>query len=394
MPYFRPIGKTVLSRISEPRKAIQVLAGPRQVGKTTLIKLLLKKINTPYHYASADLPTINNLEWIRQQWDIARSLIEKKIEPLLILDEIQKIPGWSNMVKALWDEDSFNDTKLKVVLLGSSPLLIQQGLTESLAGRFEIIPITHWNFSEMKEAFDWSLEKYIYFGGYPGSAEYIDDEKRWKEYILHSLIETTLSRDILLMSRIDKPALLRQLFQLGCHYSSQILSYQKMLGQLHDAGNATTLAHYLQLLSGAGLLTGIEKYAGSTVRKKASSPKLQVLNMALISAQNSLSFKEALKNREYWGRLVESAVGAYLYNLSMHESFDIYYWRERHYEIDFVLEKGRYLSGLEIKSGNKKVALPGFKQFQEIYSLNKLILIGGTGIKLEDFFKNGVKYCF
>ncbi|WP_264770457.1 ATP-binding protein [Coxiella burnetii] len=388
MSYKRPVFQKILERLREPRKTIQVLAGPRQVGKTTLVKQLLKAIHMPFHYVSADIPTLQDTFWVTQQWEAARLLTREAPDgALLVLDEVQKIPQWSTSIKKLWDEDTFNEVPLKVVLLGSSPLLIRQGLTESLAGRFELIPITHWSFQEMHEAFDWNVDQFIYFGGYPGAAEFIQDEERWKDYILHSLIETTISRDILLMVRVDKPALLRRLFHLGCNYSGQILSYQKMLGQLHDAGNATTLAHYLELLTGAGMLMGIPKYSIKDTRQKASSPKLQVLNTALISAQSQIHFNEAKKNRNYWGRLVESAVGAHLVNQCYEKHCNVYYWRERNKEVDFILSRHKQIMAIEVKSGLKKTTLLGMDEFSKKYDLHTALLVGADGIPLERFFK-------
>ena len=260
--YKRPVFETILKRILEKRRFIQVLAGPRQVGKTTLARQAIEDCDLPSHYVSADEPTLKDRTWLNQQWDIARTKTisnNGKRPALLIIDEAQKIPGWSETVKKLWDEDSVNKIPLRVMILGSSPLLVQKGLTESLTGRFELIPITHWSYNEMKECFGFTLEQYFYFGGYPGAATLVDEHDRWVNYIVNSLIETTISRDILLMSRVDKPALLRRLFHLGCEYSGQIISYQKMVGQLQDAGNTTTLAHYLDLLNGAGLLIGLPK---------------------------------------------------------------------------------------------------------------------------------------
>jgi predicted AAA+ superfamily ATPase len=248
----RNIYYTLLSRLQEPRRFIQVLAGPRQAGKTTLARQVMETLTIPAHYASADEPTLHDRIWIEQQWDLGRLRAKeagKSDGALLVLDEIQKVTGWSEVVKRLWDEDTTLGLPLRVVVLSSAPLLIQKGLTESLAGRFEIIPVVHWSFSEMRQAFGWGIEQLVYFGGYPGAAGLINDQERWRRYIIDSLIETTLSRDILLITRVDKPALLRRLFQLGCDYSGQVLSYQKMLGQLQDAGNTTTLAHYLDLLS-------------------------------------------------------------------------------------------------------------------------------------------------
>ena len=394
--YNRPIYKTLLSRLKEPRKFLQVLAGPRQVGKTTLIRQVIEALNIPSHYASADEPTLKSAVWIEQQWEIGRLQArrsEKKGEALLVLDEVQKVSGWSEIVKRLWDEDTANKIRLKIVLLGSSPLLIHRGLTESLAGRFEIIPISHWSFSEMKEAFGWNVEQFIYFGGYPGAAGLIDNQERWSRYIIDSLIETTISRDILLMTRVDKPALLRRLFLLGCDYSGQILSYQKMLGQLQDAGNTTTLAHYLELLAGAGMLTGLQKFAGKQIKQRGTSPKLQVLNTALMTAQSHTSFEAAMTNREYWGRLAETAIGAHLVNGTIGTKAEVFYWRERGKEVDFVLRLGKTIVAIEVKSGRSKDTLAGMEAFSSIFKPQKKLLVGGSGISIEEFLSTAVMEC-
>ncbi|MCX6911295.1 MAG: ATP-binding protein [Verrucomicrobia bacterium] len=384
------IRKTILDdllrRLREKRRFLQVLAGPRQVGKTTLARQVMEALKLPAHYASADEPTLRDRTWIEQQWDIARLKIRgSKTGGLLILDEIQKVQGWSDIVKLLWDTDTHAGVPLKVVLLGSSPLLIQSGLTESLAGRFEIIPVPHWSLSEMREAFGWDLEKYIFFGAYPGAAPLIEEPERWRNYIIHSLIETTISRDILLMTRVDKPALLRRMFQLGCDYSGQILSYQKMLGQLLDAGNTVTLAHYLQLLHGAGMVAGLSKYAHGLVRQRGSSPKLQVLNTALMTAQSGRSLREARQDGDYWGRLVESSVGAHLLNSGMGGGIEVAYWRERNQEVDFVLHQGKNAVAIEVKSGRRRESLSGMDAFAKQFRPKRKLLVGGQGIPLEEF---------
>jgi hypothetical protein len=308
------------------------------------------------------------------------------------LDEVQKLSGWSETVKRLWDEDSRARRPLKVVLLGSAPLLMQQGLTESLAGRFENLHVPHWSYAEMQAAFGFSLEQYLYFGGYPGAAPLVKDPQRWRRYLLDSLIETTIARDVLLMTRVDKPALLRRLFELGCRYSGQVLSYTKMLGQLQDAGNATTLAHYLELLSGAGMLTGLQKFAGQAVRQRGSSPKLQVLNTALMTAQSGLSPDEARTDREFRGRLVESAVGAHLANAAAGGECELFYWRERSQEVDFVVRVGRAVIAIEVKSGRAPDAFPGLGAFAEAFKPKRTLLVGGDGISLEEFLTRPVQH--
>ena len=261
--------RELVDRLLEPRRFIQIVAGSRQVGKTTLVEHAVRDSGLPARYASADEPTLRDAQWIEQQWGAARNLAAEAGErgALLVLDEVQKITGWSETVKHLWDADTRAGLPLKVVLLGSSPLLVRRGLGESLAGRFEMIPLPHWSFAEMRTAFGWSLEQYLFYGAYPGAAPLIRQPDRWARYVRDSLIEPIISRDILLLSRVDKPALLRRLLDLACAYSGRILSYNKMIGQLQDAGNTITLAHYLDLLAGAGLVVGLQKYAGDTARR-------------------------------------------------------------------------------------------------------------------------------
>ena len=380
--------------MKEPRRFMQVLAGPRQVGKTTIARQVMDSVSIPVHFATADEPTLRDRTWIAQQWDIARLKISDrrlKKGALLILDEAQKVSAWSDTVKRLWDEDTRSGLPLKVVLLGSSPLLVQRGLTESLAGRFEVIPVMHWSYAEMREAFGWSLEQYLLYGGYPGAAGLIKDHERWARYIIDSLIETTISRDILLLTRVDKPALLRRLFHLCCDYSGQVLSYQKMLGQLHDAGNTTTLAHYLELLNGAGLIAGLPKFSGKRVMQRASSPKVQVLNTALMSAVSNLSFEAAREDREYWGRLVESAVGSHLINSTRGKNIELFYWLERSQEVDFVLRSGADIVSIEVKSGRKRERLTGVEAFSRTFRVKRQLLVGTQGIPVGEFLSTPVE---
>jgi len=367
--------------------------GPRQVGKTTLVLQVLEDLERPSVFVSADEPSLRDAAWLEAQWERARFAARDGGErgAVLALDEIQKVPGWSEAVKRLWDEDTRHRLAVRVILLGSAPLLIERGLTESLAGRFELLHQPHWSLGEMRAAFGFSLERYLYFGAYPGAAPLADDPPRWRRYVLDSLVETTIARDVLLLTRIDKPALLRQLFELGCRYSGQVLSYNKMLGQLHDAGNTTTLAHYLDLLAAAGMLTGIPKFAGQAVRSRASSPKLQVLNTALLTALSGLGPAEVRADRELYGRLVESAVGAHLANAAAAGLCELFYWRERNREVDFVLRAGRTVVALEVKSGRAPAAMPGLAAFKAAFDPARTLLVGGDGIPVEEFLLRPVE---
>jgi len=386
--YERTELEVLRKRINEPRKFIQVISGPRQVGKTTLVTQLYNQLSVPAMYQSADAVPAGDDVWLDQVWDTARLKMtgEKAGEFLLIIDEIQKVSNWSEVVKKNWDHDSFNGTNLKVIILGSSRLLLQQGLTESLAGRFENIILTHWSFEEMAKAFGWDSDTYAWFGGYPGSAGIISDEERWKRYIRDSIIETSISKDILMLTRVYKPALLKNLFELGCLYSGQILSYTKILGQLQDAGNTTTLAHYLTLLGSAGLLGGIGKYSGSVVTMRSASPKLQVYNNALTGSLNPADFRKVRSNPDEWGRVIKSAVGAWLINESLRGNFELYYWRDGNYEVDFVLEKKGNLIGIEVKSTfsrNKKGMSAFIKRFHPV----RTISIDSRGLPWHEFLK-------
>lgn len=384
----RPQLPRLLARLREPRRFIQVVAGPRQVGKTTLVRQAMDQLDGPAHYASADGPAPPAGRWIDHQWDTATLLGREHPQgALLVLDEVQKIPGWAEAVKARWDADTLRGATTRVVLLGSAPLLGAHGLSESLAGRFELVRLPHWSWPEMRDSFGWDLDRYVLFGGYPGAAPLVADELRWAAYVRDALIETTLSRDVLLMSRVDKPALLRQLFELACAYSSQELSFNKMLGQLQDAGNTTTLAHYLDLLAGAGLVTGLHKYAGQQVRRRASSPKLAVLNTALVTARSGRPTTATRADPEAWGRLVESAVGAHLCNSAPEAGIEVYYWREGDKEVDFVLASGQHITAIEVKSASS-ARLSGLDAFKAQFPRARTLWVGPGGLALDELLSS------
>jgi len=372
--------------MDEPRRFIQVVTGPRQVGKTTLVNQVMDDLPFPGYYATADGLVSAGPAWISEQWEVAR--VRQKQNPgsslLLVLDEIQKIENWSETVKKEWDRDSVEKNPLKVILSGSSRLLLQQGLSESLTGRFELIYLGHWSYREMNSAFGITPEQFVWFGGYPGSVGIMDEELRWKQYISDSIIETSISKDILMLTRIERPALLRRLFDFGCAYSGQILSYNKILGQFNASGNTTTLSHYLELLSQAGLLAGIEKFSPNLVRKRSSSPKFLVYNTALISARRHESFQAIRREPDAWGRLVESSVGAQLLNYAAIEGYSLYYWRDRNDEVDYVIENQGKAIAIEVTAGagHKR---SGMKAFQARFNPEKMLLIGKSGLPWEEF---------
>ena len=382
------------ARLVEKRRFMQVLAGPRQVGKTTLVRQALAALDSGIakHSVSADNPGLVGRAWLQTQWETARTLAAQAGSCVLVLDEVQKLPNWTEDIKRLWDEDTRDGRDVRTVILGSAPLLIAKGLTESMAGRFEVTRMGHWQFNEMREAFGLSLDQFIYYGGYPGAAQLVGDEARWAAYVRDALIETTISKDVLLLTPVQKPALLRRVFDLACRYSGQELSYQKMMGQLSDAGNTTTLAHYLELLEGAGMVCGLQKYAGQAVRQRASSPKLQVFNTALmgaIAAGEGFGFERLSATPELWGRMVESAVGAQLLAKNLtHSSATpvLHYWRDGTREVDFVLRDKAELFALKVKSVASGPSQPGLDAFCGQYPQARPLLLGPSGVPLETWF--------
>ncbi len=393
MVYQRAEKATIQKRLQdEPRRFIQVIYGPRQVGKTTLVRQVIKDMDAPNTLVAADAVPATDRVWIAQQWETARlkQAQNPQIPYLLVIDEVQKIDNWSEQVKAEWDRDTADDRDIRVVLLGSSRLMLQQGLTESLAGRFESLYLGHWSYREMKDAFALSAEEYVWYGGYPGAITLGDDEDRWKNYVRDSLLETSISKDILMLTRVDKPALMRRLFEIGSAYSSQVLSFTKIMGQLSDAGNTTTLANYLELLNEAGLLAGLEKYSPNLVRKRSSVPKFMVHNTAIMSGITNETRETLWADHRAWGRWVESAVGAHLINQAFKEKkLNIYYWREGNDEVDFVVEYKKRIIALEVKT-SKVGSLTGLNSFVKQYHPEKSLVIGTDGIPWQEFLQMDV----
>jgi hypothetical protein len=385
MNYERSLVGSLRAVFSRPTSVIHVLIGPRQVGKTTIARQIEGSIAVPVVYATADSPLPPDAAWIETQWRRAVAAASQAAGPvLLVLDEVQKVRGWSETVKLLWDNRSAG-TDIRLLILGSSALLMQEGLTESLAGRFFLHRCPHWGFPECRDAFGWSLNQWLYFGGYPGGAPFAIDEVTWKRYVIDSLIETVLARDVLQMTRIAKPTLLRHLFALAATLPAQSVSYSKMLGQLQDAGNTTTLAHYLRVLESAFLASGLELFSRGVQRKRGSSPKLILWNNALVNALSTHTLSESLADPVWWGRLVENAAGAHLCNRLNSVEFSLTYWRERDQEVDFVVARGRDVWAIEVKSGRSGKG-SGLARFRGRYPEARALMVGGQGIPLEEFF--------
>lgn len=391
----RPQLQILQSRLEEPRRFIQVLAGSRQIGKTTLILQLQERLSVPVSSVSADTIAPDNTEWIADQWAAVRKTMElvHQTEHVLIIDEIQRLTNWSEMVKREWDADTRTQCNIKVVLLGSSRLLIQDGLNESLLGRFELIHMPHWSFAEMQEAFGFSLEQFIFYGGYPGAATLVSDERRWRNYMQRTIIRPSIEKDVLMTKRILKPELMRRLFELGAGYSAEIVSFNKLIGQLQDAGNTTTMANYLTVLGEADLLCGLQQYSPDKIRRYRSIPKFQVFNTALQSACQTASFQSVYTDRQRWGRWVESAVGAHLLNGAADGEYQVFYWRNGGDEIDFVLVRGEEVLGLEVKSG-RRTAGNGLVAFKHQFPHAKTLVIGTGGLALDLFFRTPPEQLF
>lgn len=385
--YQRKQYNVLLARMQEKRRFIQVIMGPRQVGKSTMMKQVVGATSIPYVFYPADAVPATQQSWISDCWDAARAKMRTDglKELILVIDEIQKVNGWSEVVKKEWDSDTFYDVNLKVILLGSSRVMLDKGLSDSLQGRFERIILSHWSFAEMRDAFGFSLDQYIYYGAFPGAAELIGDEDRWRDYITGSIVDATINKDILVNENITKPALLRQAFELSAAYSGKELSLTKMIGQMQDAGNTTTVTGYLNLLSQAGLVCGLNKYAVDMTRKKNSVPKHQVYNNALKNIYCQKPFADAIMDRSLWGRLYESAIGAHIMSNAYAGDYQVFYWRTKPgCEVDYVLQKKGRLLAIEVKS-NDNPGNTGLTEFKTQFKPYLALVVGDGGMKAEEF---------
>lgn len=384
-----------MERLKEPRRFIQVVMGPRQIGKSTVVRQVLKDIDIPYLLFAADYVAASDWAWVADCWETTRrKQDEQKGAPfILVIDEIQKIYNWSEIVKREWDTDTFHERELRVLLLGSSRVMLERGLSESLMGRFEEIRMTHWTYGEMRDNFGFSLNQYLFYGGYPGAAPLIGDEDRYHQYVQSSIVDATINKDILVDAPIGKPALLRQTFELGAAYSGQLLSLNKMLGALQDAGNTATLAGYLNVLDESGMLRGLQKYSIGLARQKASIPKLQVYNNALKTLYSRLNFEQALLDRREWGHIFESGVGAYILSQAFVHRIEVYYWRERDAEVDFVLRKYRSVVAIEVKCSAEK-STKGLQRFKDMFNPTAAFVVGYRGTPVEEFLQMDLNKLF
>lgn len=395
MSYKRAQTTEILSRIDEPRGKIQVIVGPRQVGKTTLIGQILEECTISYDSYSADDVVGVSANWLHEVWETSRMhmIASATTKHLLVIDEVQKIANWSETVKSEWDRDTREKRELIVILLGSSRMLIEKGLTESLAGRFELIRLSHWTYNEMHDCFGWNLAQYVYFGGYPGAAPFINNETRWRSYIKDSLVEPSIAKDVLLDTNIMKPQLLRQLFEIGSSYSGELLSLTKVAGQLQDAGNVTTLAGYLHLLDECGLLCGLQKYAEDNSRKYNSVPKFQVYNNALRNVYSDTDYAHMLDSPKTWGRFAESAIGAYLVSQAPILDYKVFYWRNKNDEVDYVLTRRGKKIAIEVKSG-RRTSNTGLPRFEALFKPHRALVVGSGGLSFEEFLSLNLDLLF
>lgn len=393
--YKRAVYKVIKSRIEEPRRFIQVVMGARQIGKSTVVRQVLGDLVLPYRFFSADNVPATNGSWIADCWNAVRSLMKVNgwLCCVLVIDEIQKIQNWSEAVKKEWDDDTANGRDIRVLLLGSSRVLLERGMSESLAGRFEEIRMSHWSYGEMRDCFGFTLDQYMFYGGYPGAASLVSDDDRFQQYIQSSIIDATINKDILMDTPISKPALLRQTFELGAAYSGEILSFTKMLGSLQDAGNTSTLAGYVNLLNDSGLLCGLQKFSIDMARRRASIPKFQVYNNALKRVFIPNSFEQAVSDRKEWGRIFESGVGAYLVSQAFVNRFEVFYWRDRNEEVDFILRKQGKIVAVEVKSNAEKNT-SGLEAFKNKFRPSLSLVVGDGGMAAEDFITMDIRALF
>lgn len=328
-----------------PPGRVQVLTGPRQVGKTTLLLELARRLpNAVYH--AVDTPEAAMPGWWEAIWRDVQSRT-KHGPAVVLLDEIQYLANWDRLMKAKVDEIQRNKLAVNVAVSGSSALLVGRGLKETMAGRFEKLRLLHWSAADLQAAFsltdDEAVAHLVRRGSYPGAFPLRADSARWRAYLRDSIIEPAIGRDILLMEPVRKPALLRQLFLVCLGHPAEIVSLQKLAGELHAAGALETVAHYLAVLEQAYLVAGLEKFSPRMLRRRAAPPKIVVLNNALMAA-----LEEVSDAHPRWGLWVENACLAHAWNRGQ----ELFYWREEPLEVDGVFMGSWGNWAVEVKAGS------------------------------------------
>jgi predicted AAA+ superfamily ATPase len=367
---------------------LQILTGPRQVGKTTLLLELQRALGRRAVYAAADSPEASLPGWWELQWRAAEEHAHAG-SGYLLLDEIQSLAGWSSLLKGKYDQVRREELPLQVVVTGSSALAVSGGSRESLAGRFELLQLTHWPAAELAAAFglgiDQAVQQGVRLGGYPGAVALWGDPPRWRAYIRESIIEPAIGRDILLLESVRKPGLLRQLFAACAGHPAEIISLQKLCGKLLEQGALETIAHYLGLLERAYLVAPLQKYSSKALRRRASPPKLVVLDQAILSASGS-AIPEPASDPAAWGRWVENACLAHAWNSGQAVS----YWREEPFEVDAILEGSWGRWAVEVKTGPCTVRdLAGLTEFCRRHPGFRPLLLGEPG-QLETAKRAGI----
>jgi len=348
------------TRLMESPRFIQVVLGPRQVGKTTGVNQLREEFKDKgFLFENADAIFSSQAQWLQDLWIKVRLMRRENKDVILAIDEVQSIPDWSRIVKGLWDQDKKDGLNFHLILLGSSSLELHSGLSESLAGRFELTYVPHWSWSESKELkSDVTLDEYLDYGGYPELLKF-DHSDRRQSYLKNSIIDPVINKDILLNATVKKPALFKQSFELACLHAGEVLSLNKFLGQLQEGGNVDLVKHYLKLFEQAFLLHTLEKFTTSKIQKKGSSPKLIPAANALMSLFDGIDR----------GRKFEVMIGNHL--ISKYQN--VTYWREGDREVDFVVKLPRKIVAIEVKSGRKR-ANTGLEAFLKHFNAKTLII--------------------
>jgi len=340
----------LLERLDEPAPGrIQLLTGPRQVGKTTLLLDLAAHYGDRGLYAAADAPEAGVPGYWERFWAEAEAKARNGTS-VVFLDEIHLVPNWSAWLKGYWDRFRRRHLPIHIVATGSSALRVTAGLRESLAGRFERIVFAHWTAGALAKTFNMSIldaaRRAVFFGTYPGAWALTHDQARWRAYIRDAIIDPAIGRDVLALGQVRRPALLRQVFAVAAGSPAEIVSLQKIQGRLADRGALETVAHYLELLQDAYLVAPLEKFAKRAVRRRAAPPKLVTLNNALLSAMHPDGPPDEQRDAPRFGAWIENACLASAVNRGQR----VTYWREEPLAVDGVLEGSWGTWAIEIKS--------------------------------------------